>query len=68
MTPSRCVRVVVCGRPQVGRRASSAFFARIKQIMLRRTNEVISKYLPAKLDVCVFCTLTIEQQQLYLKV
>lgn len=33
--------------------------------MLRRQNDVIAKYLPAKLDVIVFCTLTEEQQDMY---
>ena len=53
---------------EVGQKASAAFFALIKQIMLRRTNEVIAKYLPAKLDCCVFITLTGEQQEMYSKV
>jgi DNA repair and recombination RAD54-like protein len=51
---------------QLGRKASAHFTKLVGQIMLRRTNEVIAKYLPAKLDVNVFCTLTEEQQTLYM--
>ena len=48
-----------------GSAASSAFIAIVNQLMLRRSNEVIAKYLPAKLDVLVFCSLTGEQQAAY---
>ena len=48
-----------------GQRASAEFYKKVHTIMLRRTNEVIAKYLPAKLDACVFITLTTEQQQLH---
>ena len=49
-----------------GQQASKAFVGIVRQLMLRRTNEVIAKYLPAKLDVFVFCTLTDQQQSAYL--
>lgn len=35
---------------------------------MRRQNDVIAKYLPAKLDVIVFCTLTESQQTMYKQV
>lgn len=50
---------------RAGRRASSALTGKLDLIMLRRTNEVIAKYLPAKLDVNVFCMLSEGQQQMY---
>ena len=52
---------------RLGRKASAAFTRKLDAVMLRRTNEVIAKYLPAKLDVNVFCTLCPEQQAMYLK-
>ena len=52
---------------QIGREQSKAFSRLIKQIMLRRNNDVIAAYLPAKLDACIFCTLTDEQKELYMQ-
>lgn len=37
----------------------------VNAVMLRRTNEVIAKYLPPKVDWLVFCSLTLAQRQLY---
>uniref|UniRef100_A0A7S3APU5 DNA repair and recombination protein RAD54-like n=1 Tax=Haptolina ericina TaxID=156174 RepID=A0A7S3APU5_9EUKA len=48
-----------------GKEANDLFNAHVKEIMLRRTNETIAKFLPPKEDVVVFCTLTKRQQQLY---
>lgn len=45
--------------------ASASLDKVVNQVMLRRQNDVIAKYLPAKLDVVVFCTLTEEQQSMY---
>jgi len=50
---------------QLGRVASASLDKVVNQVMLRRQNDVIAKYLPAKLDVIVFCTLTEEQQSMY---
>ena len=37
----------------------------MSKILLRRTNEVIAKYLPPKVDWVVFCSLTEMQRHLY---
>ena len=48
-----------------GRAASVTFTRLVNNVMLRRTNEVIAQYLPAKLDVIVFCHLTEAQKAIY---
>jgi DNA repair and recombination RAD54-like protein len=37
----------------------------VSSVMLRRNNDVIAKYLPAKYELVVFCVLTDAQKQLY---
>ena len=39
----------------------------VSSVMLRRNNDVIAKYLPAKYELVVFCSLTAAQQELYRK-
>ncbi|KAL1498820.1 hypothetical protein AB1Y20_014123 [Prymnesium parvum] len=50
---------------EAGKQASDHFTEQTKTILLRRTNEIISKYLPPKYDFLVFCALTDEQVAMY---
>ena len=52
-------------RQERGQAADLKLRGLVSSVMLRRNNEVIAKYLPAKYELVVFCVLTEAQKQLY---